>query len=272
MNKSIKQDRKYPVTVYKYRYWEDNFHKKILTENQLFLASPKSFNDPFDCRINSDLRILDSKKKIDKFIDNKISRLSNLIKREGEDPEVIRARMLAHLTSDLKSFQNTRDEIVFKEQDKYLGVICLSRKWDNILMWSHYANSHTGFCVGFDEAKLRNSSFFSTGGVVNYDEFPKIDPREVRDIEMSFKETHFKAEDWISEGEYRLTKLFYPKEPSLDDRIIQFPNDFIVEIILGINISTEDEEEIINISNDNNIPVFRAKKMPFEFKITREPV
>ncbi|KZR47141.1 hypothetical protein A3N68_03305 [Enterobacter asburiae] len=32
------------------------------------------------------------------------------------------------------------------------GIVCLTRDYDNYLMWSHYASSHTGFCIGFDDA------------------------------------------------------------------------------------------------------------------------
>lgn len=31
------------------------------------------------------------------------------------------------------------------------GTICLSESADNLLMWSHYADGHTGFVLGFDE-------------------------------------------------------------------------------------------------------------------------
>ena len=30
------------------------------------------------------------------------------------------------------------------------GVLCFSRSWNNILMWSHYADQHKGICLGFD--------------------------------------------------------------------------------------------------------------------------
>src|SRR5580658_7168634 len=31
-----------------------------------------------------------------------------------------------------------------------IGLLCFSRNWDNLLMWSHYGASHTGICLGFD--------------------------------------------------------------------------------------------------------------------------
>lgn len=30
------------------------------------------------------------------------------------------------------------------------GLLCFSKKWENPVLWSHYAASHTGFCLGFD--------------------------------------------------------------------------------------------------------------------------
>ena len=33
--------------------------------------------------------------------------------------------------------------------DKW-GVLCFSRDWRNPLLWSHYADSHKGICLGFD--------------------------------------------------------------------------------------------------------------------------
>ena len=33
---------------------------------------------------------------------------------------------------------------------KRFGVICFCRKWDNPLLWSHYAEKHYGVCLGFD--------------------------------------------------------------------------------------------------------------------------
>jgi hypothetical protein len=30
------------------------------------------------------------------------------------------------------------------------AILCFSRNWDNLLMWSHYGDSHQGVCLGFD--------------------------------------------------------------------------------------------------------------------------
>ena len=41
---------RYPKVLYKYRDWRNGFHKKILSHNEVFFASPSSLNDPFDCK------------------------------------------------------------------------------------------------------------------------------------------------------------------------------------------------------------------------------
>ena len=33
---------------------------------------------------------------------------------------------------------------------KTAGILCFSRNWDNLLLWSHYGDSHTGVCLAFD--------------------------------------------------------------------------------------------------------------------------
>src|SRR5260370_34750674 len=33
---------------------------------------------------------------------------------------------------------------------KTKAILCFSRNWDNLLLWSHYGASHTGICLGFD--------------------------------------------------------------------------------------------------------------------------
>ena len=37
---------KYPKIIYKYRTWDNKYDKDILRKNQLYLSSPKRFNDP----------------------------------------------------------------------------------------------------------------------------------------------------------------------------------------------------------------------------------
>lgn len=37
-----------------------------------------------------------------------------------------------------------------KELAKNRGLLCFSEDWNNPVMWSHYADRHTGLCLGFE--------------------------------------------------------------------------------------------------------------------------
>ena len=43
------------------------------------------------------------------------------------------------------AIRETKEEI-----NRSKGLICFSKSWHNPLMWGHYAEKHTGMCLGFD--------------------------------------------------------------------------------------------------------------------------
>ena len=54
--------------IYKYRDWSKEFHRRMITDRELYLASPKDFNDPFDCRITQNFELLKSDKDISEYV------------------------------------------------------------------------------------------------------------------------------------------------------------------------------------------------------------
>jgi hypothetical protein len=45
--------------------------------------------------------------------------------------------------------QMALEQTMAENAEKYSGL-CFSRSWNNILMWSHYAEKHKGICLGSD--------------------------------------------------------------------------------------------------------------------------
>ena len=119
--------------LYKYCSWDDNYSIQNLRTCSLRFNMPNRFNDPFDIyacfKMNEEERLnainLFSK---DKGIDLKIAMNMSV------DEIVMNQRMI-----DRRDIFNSR-----------YGVTCFSRENNNILMWSHYAKAHTGYCLGFD--------------------------------------------------------------------------------------------------------------------------
>jgi len=263
---------KYPEKLYKYRSWADENHRNVLLKNQLFLASPKDFNDPFDCRIPTNFHLLDSPEKIKQYADEYTIRQFKALTEAGIDIEK-HFKTTEDKLKDIDKLQHEHEKMLYGEQDKRYGILSLSLRWDSILMWSHYSDFHKGYCVGFWEEKLRNSGLIGAGGPVIYntdDNYPLITPlNEQEHLEKSFIETHYKAKDWSYEKEFRLTRNFYQQYPTISDRIIQIPDDFFVEIIIGVQATEDTKEQLKLIAKSKNIPIYQATKVPFKFLIDR---
>jgi hypothetical protein len=259
----------YPKVVYKYRDWSNKFHKEILHKNQLYLPSPDEFNDPFDCKIPLDFTLLEDDEKKRKFIEKE---LSQILLSYGKIPFNISEKTRENyyrLKNDIEKYEIEYTEL-FLNLPQYFGILSLSKKWDSILMWSHYANYHKGFCIGFNLEKLNKTSAINLG-IVDYppnNDFPRISPLE--DNIIAFIQTTFsKSKEWGYEDEYRLVKV-YDNAPSKEDRKITITDECIAEIIIGISADNETKKELVEIANAKNIKIYQAKKVPRKYEIDRE--
>jgi hypothetical protein len=265
----------YPKVIYKYRDWKDEYHKNVLLKNQLYLSSPKQFNDPFDCRIPTDYTSLNTLEKKEEYTKGYIRRHHAYFIDQGINPSDEYKIKLKELENIEEYQRKYEEDLFFPSQDIHYGVLSMSAIWDSKLLWAHYADSYKGVCYGFNEEKMRNSGLFGKGGNVLYyddDKFPFIDPNDEDIMKKGFIETHSKSIDWKYEQEYRLSKLFYPEAPSNDDRIKEIPNDFFTDITLGIMIAKEDRKEIIELAKSKKIKVYQSIKVPLSFKIERYEV
>jgi hypothetical protein len=80
-----------------------------------------------------------------------------------------------------------------------MGLLCFSRNWDNLLMWSHYAAAHTGVCLAFDIRADKNHDLD-----VHYQpNVWKIRRREDVNLDLVTRLLHTKHESWSYEQEVR---------------------------------------------------------------------
>ncbi len=261
----------HPEIVYKYRDWNEPYHQKILTENQLYLSSPGEFNDPFDCRIAPNMALLLKSEGDLEFYANRIANANKpRIEADGIDFEDFKNSIKNSLRNKLSSSQSEYEDMYYKSQDMNYGVLSMGGRWNSILMWSHYANKHQGFCVGFDTQKMNDSRFFGSGGPVHYNtEYPDIHPNDKSPISM-FTETHTKSEEWIYEDEYRYIQMIQGR--SIEERLVTIPDNFYRELILGINCPIDHRDSLIKLAQEKSIPVYQAHKVERRFEIGRELV
>lgn len=171
------------------------------------------------------------------------------------------------------------------------GVLSLTTNPTNLLMWSHYANSHKGFLIEFDD----NHSFFDQRlnehdtirklkTVVYTTSRPKIDAiikiEELDNDEYLFQlMDHFfmtKEKIWEYEQEMRMIMPLSKSDQSFEladgekIHLFSIPPDLIKRVIFGSQMSNELQNELratISQSNLSHVTFQLAKRNSSEFKI-----
>jgi len=134
-----------PDKLYKYRSLSTDVERDrardILLGNQLYFPTRLGFNDPFDCRISLSWAVNEDEmeKKLLEVYERSPPKglkgtVKDFLKNCREDGSI--AKLLEGDSSQ---------RLTEKGLDKP-GILCLSEKADDILMWSHYAENHRGIC------------------------------------------------------------------------------------------------------------------------------
>jgi hypothetical protein len=238
-----------PETIYKYRTWDDAFHKTILTHLQVFLSPPKMFSDPLDCKnpIRYDLL---SDEDIRWYYYNN-SKTTNTEFNEDQHQQFAEEWFQKSPIRD-KEFIKQSLEKDFNRFNDRIGILSLTADPANIDMWNSYSALHTGICVGFNSRIM--FQHLGGGSEVTYcSELPIIKPHPWEDRTIqSHKQVYYKLNKWEFEKEYR-TQHFSYNPLSDEERIVTLPRESYKEIIFGTAIKQDDKEEIIKICR-NLIP------------------
>lgn len=255
-----------PQPLYKYRVWTDPYQKKVLTDAEVYLAAAEQFNDPFDANIP--YRFKDE----DLTPENIFQKLWDIGKKQWPDISDAELSQKCYDRQHSGAFENGqywKDEYeAFKQDmnDKF-GILSLTSKNDNLLMWSHYANSHTGFCIGFDKFHLYNTINGSLGPVIYNDQLPRVGIFDDTPQGLTRLLTT-KSLDWKYEDEYRLVKIFASK------KVFKLPNEAITEIVLGHKMQEVHKQEILKVAEEKypNAKLFQSVMNLESYKMDIIPI
>lgn len=234
-----------PPILYKYRDYSNEFNKNTLFKLEIFLASTSMFNDPYEGAIPF------------KYEPEDLTPENIFIKMREmameEHPEWGEAKIqeycyegqqkkLLNDDAHIEKFNETNRADI----DKTFGILSLTPKPLNYLMWSHYANSHKGFCIGFDADILYEITGGGLGPVSYSDELPKL--RLFGDtFDFHTKQLATKSKIWEYEEEYRVVKSKASK------KVIKYPKEMIKKIFLGCKMDLKNKHEIIDFVKQNGI-------------------
>ncbi len=272
--------RNVPEILYKYRSWSDKNHKRLLTHGELFFASPRSFNDPFDRGIHPNL-LAGTDEQWDKYYEKSLGAEVDPVKK-GQKKRTL--DILSQARKNPRDVENTLswDIDEWMREQSYLdntGILTLSATSEDVVLWSHYADSHKGFCVGFDFSEVtRLCESYALGknmkcyqfDVAYTTEFPIYPFIDLFDDSGSTSKKMFatKHKNWEYEQEWRIVFTY-----GTNIRI-HIPRSVIRSVIFGWEMPLEDQEEITSILRylDSDIDLFKAVKKTADFGLDLYPL
>ena len=280
-----------PNKLYRYRVVDKN-NIEALKSDSVYTVTPDKFNDPYDSLIQYDFKQIEELIKAAANAEFMIV-LRELIKSgrldsnvpnyfpNGEFAEAAtklintdlsnKDDVTNHLTSLATFLLNIIEILTPKAIDviwKSATYACLSEKIDSITMWSHYANNHQGFALGYAKESLSletlsakkcglfpviysderyDANDLLAWAIYNIMGIKMIEPDKLANIKASLH----KSTDWNYEREWRLICTLLPQERYKEDATpIEITPS---EIYYGKRISLEDKMKLHAIAIEKGL-------------------
>ena len=227
-----------------FRYEKATYERlKTLENNELYMSSVVSFNDPFDCK-----GFYWNTNDIYEYSKNNCQ-YSRLSKDEIE----LHFKKISDYTT------------------KYLKIACFSENNHNLPMWGNYADNRKGFCVEYNFKELKiDSEFVKQLYPVFYQE-ERLDltftMKELMDatvkntihpiLDFLYYKNLLKHSSWEYEQEWRL--IFTGQE----DNLVKMPIKPTM-IYAGDQCSEENLEELLRISKKLSCGLIQLKPAGFD--------
>jgi Protein of unknown function (DUF2971) len=100
------------------------------------------------------------------------------------------------------AISNAVDAVISHFRQK-CAILCFSRNWDNLLLWSHYGDSHKGACLGFEVPDGDPGANYDTD-VLYQPNLLQIRRSEDVNLDLATRLHRTKHESWSYEQEVRM--------------------------------------------------------------------
>lgn len=230
------------MKAYKYRSGNEFLDRdlKSLVENYFFAPIAENLNDPCETLVYAD-KIKQQTKLFNRLIGNKVK---------------------------LDDFHDVLDGFIKNKQK--LGIYSLSKTFSDELLWAHYANNHTGFCIEYDYETLLEQVTFCNFYPLNveYSEEPpqiEIDDVYSNDDKQIFKKiAGTKSTCWAYEEELRI----------ITDKSGEQDYNFsaVTAIYFGFRMPEKDRDKIMFALKGRNITYYQITLKEKSYSFIREKV
>jgi hypothetical protein len=250
-----------------------------LDDELLRFTQPAALNDPFECypKLTVEdahrMRVEETAKHGKAFVqDMSVSRNERRINRR-----VLRRVRETQTLRDTEQKLDGYWQTFHTRQNAEVGILSLSSRPGSTLMWSHYSDSHQGFCVGFK----RDHEFFQgnprdprnvlTPRPVTYaDERFQYPTSEGEELGVDHIFT--KCKDWEYEAEHRMvlrlsTADQIKAEKPFPIHLFRVPHSAVSEIIIGARAPTAVIDTVADFAKRNGVTLRQAQPSRTSFEI-----
>ena len=282
-----------------FKYVSPSTALKILERSAVRYSSPLIFNDPFD--IQSGLHFPFDINTLPEKVSQRVKEIVNSASRprvdEDDDfgkalilawknrgkhelPEFLLRAFLVSLRDRIVLYQSECQQLWGSEFLPRLRVFSVSEDYDNLLMWSHYAQNHTGAVFAF-KVMVEDDNALRVAQPVIYRPIPPplfseedwigfiLGTKQLEPNDQLFMHyAYYKSDIWAYEKEWRVW-LLEPeprKELFSDYALLQGE---LETIYLGCKVDPQQKEEITNLvaMNYPGTQVFQARRPVDEYRL-----
>lgn len=267
-----------PESLFKYRFIDDLDIDPIthepyavgnLRNNTIWLSKPNALNDPYDCSF--DITDEDLCQLFGSEIKNQDIIVAELFKKLEDDGKIEIVKSLRKMFDDRN--EQLIQEFSTKSKDAFQRIFSLTERNDSVLMWTHYARNHTGFCIEYDASPDLWEGYFLrcvhpvvyTDSLINIGRF-LISENAWEQFISFMLPAFFKAKDWEYEQEWRFVLSYGILDGNLHDALP------IKAIYAGARISQTHLETLTEICKEKQIPFYSTEWKARQFNLTFKKV
>lgn len=253
-----------PKHLYKYgSFKHPEYLKQIILENKLFFSNPRGFNDPFEFNPHIDGTIPNEQEAKEEFRKTLMKKLPHSSQTKIESHAQIAVDGLKNHPTDLSS--------LYSKLISQAGVYCLTEDRYSLLMWAHYTDKHTSFCLEFSFDK--NSSIGNCLKPVQYAiTYPTFKFLTNNFSDAGEKSCLTKSKEWEYEKEWRILAKYHSTPNG--ENMLEFPPSALTGIILGCRMLYKDKNEIFGWITRRTTPmqIYQAIPDEQEYKLNIIPL
>lgn len=254
-----------------------------LFDGMISPAPPTVFNDPYDCDLVIEGSFLHEKAARELYIETveqwkALTEQEKQLLRTTEDwktalESILQMSLSDSLATNLMNCINNS----FQELKRDFRVACFSQVKDSILMWSHYAENHTGFCIEYD---FSHSPLKQHLHPVQYTKERKFIPGTFANSDgamanhIIYEAALHKFEGWKYEEEWRCVFHRHNLNPFPFDisRYYFDVHNYITAVYLGAKASEKDCEKICAHYRGTDVKVFKMELQPDYYRLMPEEI